>query len=70
MPDEYYKQITGEVCKLTEDSKGRTKTTWEKSFDAVEALDCAVYTLALYKICGFHLWPESKWGKGLSQKTL
>jgi phage terminase large subunit GpA-like protein len=65
MPDEYYKQITGEVCKLTEDSKGRTKTTWEKNFDAVEALDCAVYALALYKICGFHLWPEAKWNGGV-----
>jgi phage terminase large subunit GpA-like protein len=64
MGDEYYKQLTGEVCKLEEDGRGHPKMVWEKQYDAVETLDCAVYTLALYKICGFHLWAEERWGGG------
>ena len=58
---EYYKQLTGEVCKIEEDKRGREKMIWEKHYDAVEALDCFVYILALYKICGLHLWPDEKW---------
>jgi phage terminase large subunit GpA-like protein len=63
MPDEFYKQITGETCRLVDDSKGNAKMVWEKIHDAVECLDCAVYTLALYKICGLHLWSEERWEK-------
>jgi phage terminase large subunit GpA-like protein len=42
--------------------RGQSKMMWEKQHDAVEALDCMVYTLALYKICGLHLWREERWG--------
>ncbi len=40
-------QLTGEYCKIVEDSRGGTKMVWEKIHDAVEALDCAVYILTL-----------------------
>lgn len=63
MSDEYYKQLTGEVCKLEEDGKGDPKMVWERQYEAVEALDCAVYTLALYKICGLHLWADERWNQ-------
>lgn len=63
MPEEYYKQLTGEVCKLEEDARGNAKMVWEKQYDAVETLDCAVYALALYKICGFHLWADERWDR-------
>jgi len=61
MPDEYYKQLTGETCKLDEDSRGKPKMVWEQRYEAVEALDCFVYVLGLYKICGLHLWSEERW---------
>ncbi len=61
--EEYFKQITGEVCKLEQDARGKPKMVWEKQHEAVEALDCFVYCLALVKICGIHLWSDERWSK-------
>ena len=63
MPDEYYKQLTGEVCKIEEDSHGNPRSVWEQRYQAVETLDTAVYTLALYRIAGLHTWTDEKWEK-------
>lgn len=63
MPDEYYKQLTGEVCKLEEDAQGNPRSVWEEKYQAVETLDTAVYTLALYRIAGLHTWSDEKWKK-------
>jgi phage terminase large subunit GpA-like protein len=59
MPDAYFKQLTGEVCRLGEEGRTGRKMIWEKVYPDVEALDCAVYALALFKICGFHLRGEA-----------
>ena len=61
MSDEYYKQVCGEVCELTEDSEGRAKYKWIKKYPDVEALDCLVYILGLHTILNLHKWSDEKW---------
>lgn len=61
MPDEFYKQLTGEVCKLEEDAQGNPRSLWEQRYQQVECLDTAVYVLALYRIAGLHTWSDEKW---------
>ncbi|NRA43492.1 MAG: phage terminase large subunit family protein [Oligoflexales bacterium] len=61
MSDEYYKQVCGEVCELTEDSEGRAKYKWIKKYPDVEGLDCLVYILGLHTILNMHKWSDEKW---------
>ena len=61
MSDEYYKQVCGEVCELTEDSEGRAKYKWIKKYPDVEGLDCLVYILGLHTILNMHKWSEERW---------
>ena len=61
LPEEYYRQLTGEVCEVTEDSSGKSKYQWKEVYENVETLDTMVYNIGAYEISGILRWKEDRW---------
>ena len=61
LPEEFYKQLTGEILEINEDSRGKTSRKWRKEYQNVEILDCMGYILGLYQIKSLHNWSEDRW---------
>jgi phage terminase large subunit GpA-like protein len=61
LSDEYFKQLTGEICEQIQDKEGRSKYKWIKKYPDVEALDCLVYVLGLHTILNMHKWSDERW---------
>ena len=52
LSEEYFQQLTGEICTLTTDPHGRPKYSWRRIYPAVETLDCLVYAIAMAQVGG------------------
>jgi len=62
LPEEYFKQLTAEVCYVEPNDYGRPKSRWVKEkYFANEALDCLVGNMAAFEIEGYNRWPEERW---------
>ena len=62
LPEEYFKQLTAEVCYVEPNDYGRPKSKWVKEkYFANEALDCLVGNMAAFEIEGYNRWPEERW---------
>lgn len=57
----YFKMLTAEELRLTQDKKGYGTYEWVKKFERNEALDCRVYARAAAYIVGIDTWKPEKW---------
>ena len=54
--EEYFRQLTSEVCVTTKTRSGRIKYEWEVRYRENHALDCFVYAMGAYFIVGANKW--------------
>jgi phage terminase large subunit GpA-like protein len=62
LSEEYFKQITAEVCYVEHNQFGRPKYSWIKEkYYANETLDCMVGNMAAFEIEGYNRWSDELW---------
>ncbi len=61
--EKYFKQITAETCVMEKLSSGHAKYVWKKTYTENHALDCFVYSMAVYYVLGANKWTPEKWAE-------
>ena len=59
--EEYFRQLTSEVCVTNKTRSGRIKYEWEVRYRENHALDCFIYAIGAYYIIGANKWKPSRW---------